>query len=208
MRQSNSVANSSMTTGNESPNHRDLILHSKCGDDAALGELLDKHRDWLKNVAAKELNGRVLSRIDASDIVQQTLLSACRRIEQFEGSTSGEFAAWLGRIHEHNIQDALRRHVTAFKRSTRSEQSISSDQPLADGNASTPSHNAIRDERAEQLRTHLDALPEDQAEAVRLRHLEGWSLAHLAEHFDRSTDSVASLLKRGVENLRNRVHEE
>ena len=54
----------------------------------------------------------------------------------------------------------------------------------------------------------LEILPEDQREAVRLRRLEGRSLAQLADHFGRSKDAVASLLKRGIENLRNQIQDD
>lgn len=194
-----------MNTGNTPSTQRDLILRCRQGDGIALGELLDRHRNWLKHVATTELNGRASGRIDASDLVQQTLLSAFNRFTQFGGSSSGEFAAWLRQIHDRNIHDALRRHVDASKRSTASEQPIADTGALADSSAGTPSEHAIREERAARLRQHLDSLPKDQAEAVRLRHFENWTLAQLSEHFERSTDSVASLLKRGVENLRRRV---
>jgi RNA polymerase sigma-70 factor (ECF subfamily) len=48
----------------------------------------------------------------------------------------------------------------------------------------------------------VETLPEDQREAIRLRYLEGWSLAQIAEHFDRSQVAVAGLLKRGLRGLR------
>lgn len=196
-----------MPTCESLPNQTHLILRSRQGDPGALGELLNRHRAWLKSTAERELNGQVSGRADASDIVQQTLLSAVNLIQQFGGCSSGEFQAWLGRIHERNVQEALRRHVGTRKRSTRLEQRLECPS-LADGKLQSPSEFAIRGERVEQVRQHLESLPNDQAEAVRLRHLEGWSLARLAAHFDRSTDSVASLLKRGLEQLRRRIRQQ
>jgi RNA polymerase sigma-70 factor (ECF subfamily) len=67
---------------------------------------------------------------------------------------------------------------------------------------SSPSHRAIRAEAAIKLARALRQLPEDQREAVRLRHLEGWSLSELAEHFGRSQFAVAGLVKRGLQTLR------
>lgn len=48
----------------------------------------------------------------------------------------------------------------------------------------------------------MQKLPDDQHEAVRLRYLEGWALARIAEHMDRSFDSVVGLVKRGIIRLR------
>ena len=64
----------------------------------------------------------------------------------------------------------------------------------------------MRDEQSVRLAAALAKLPDDQREAVRLRHLEGCTLAELAERFNRSEDAVAALLKRGLENLRKRLH--
>ncbi len=187
---------------------RKLIQRARGGDDAALGQILEGHRDWLRIAAEKELDDNMAARIDASDIVQQTFLSACNRINQFNGGTSGEFIAWITKIQEHNIQDAVRQHVAARKRSASREQGQADPGEVADSEVSTPSQRVMRVERSADLNRALEILPEDQREAVRLRHLEGWSLAQLADHFGRSKDAVASLLKRGIENLRNQIQDD
>ena len=53
-----------------------------------------------------------------------------------------------------------------------------------------------------QIAEALDGLPADQREVVRLRFLEGWAFKEIAAHLERSEDSVAGLLKRGLRNLR------
>jgi RNA polymerase sigma-70 factor (ECF subfamily) len=50
------------------------------------------------------------SKIDASDIVQQTMLDAFAKRDQFRGSTDGELLAWLRQILKNNLADALRDH--------------------------------------------------------------------------------------------------
>ena len=58
-------------------------------------------------------------------------------------------------------------------------------------------------ETAVRLAQALATLPPDQHEAVRLRHLEGWSMQQLTAHFGRSETAVAGLLKRGLRGLRD-----
>ncbi len=60
----------------------------------------------------------------------------------------------------------------------------------------------MRGERAMQLANAMGSLPDDQFEAVRLRHLEGWPVSQIAERMERSELSVAGLLKRGLKSLR------
>ena len=177
-----------------------LISQARAGDEAALGVILDQHRDQLRRLAEKELNEKMSARVDASDIVQQTFLSAWQKVDSFKGESVQEFVAWVYEIHNHNIQDIAREHAGAKKRDVNREQTVHLDGISNDH--STPSQKAMKKERAERVLLVLEKLPEDQREAVRLRHLEGKSLEEMANHFGRSTQAVASLLKRGLENLR------
>ena len=60
-------------------------------------------------------------------------------------------------------------------------------------------------EEAIRLARALVTLPEDQREAVRLRHLEGWSLAEISAHFNRTPAATAGLIKRGMQKLREKL---
>lgn len=189
--------------------HLELIRRARQGDEQALGQLLDGHRAYLKLLAQRAVGGRLDARVDSSDLVQQTCLSAFKNFSGFDGDDEAQFVAWLRTIHERNIRDTIRRHVHTQKRAVGNEQSLDDSRmaAVADGAAvaSSPSQRAMRDEQAVQLAAALAKLPDDQREAVRLRHLEGCTLAELSATFNRSEDAVAALLKRGLENLRKRL---
>jgi RNA polymerase sigma-70 factor, ECF subfamily len=53
----------------------------------------------------------------------------------------------------------------------------------------------------------LTRLPDDQREAVMRHHLQGWSLAELAAHLQRSEGAVAGLLHRGLKQLKQMLSE-
>jgi hypothetical protein len=86
----------------------DLIRQAKDGDETALASLLSAHRDQLRHMADRALPDRLKARVDASDIVQQTCLSAFRQIALFEGSDPAQFAVWLRQIHGRNIKNVVR----------------------------------------------------------------------------------------------------
>jgi RNA polymerase sigma-70 factor (ECF subfamily) len=175
----------------------------------ALGQLLDGHSAYLKLLAQRAVGGRLEARVDSSDLVQQTCLSAFKEFKNFDGDDEAQFVAWLRKIHEHKISDTIRRHVHTQKRAVGNEQSLDDSRMAAGADlaavVSSPSQRAMRDEQAVKLAAALATLSDDQREAVRLRHLEGCTLAELAEKFERSEDAVAALLKRGLENLRKRL---
>lgn len=190
-------------------NHLQANLEAaKSGDPEAIGKVLEHYRDYLRLVARNELDRRVQARVDPSDVVQQTMLEAQQGIGGFRGERSGELAAWLRQILIHNMHQVYDEHLKAQKRSARREQ------PVVDpvdgrqrldwlaGELTTPSQVAMREERAVLLAQAIEALPEDQREAVRLRHLEGCSLRQLATRLERSETAAAGLLKRGMRRLR------
>jgi RNA polymerase sigma-70 factor (ECF subfamily) len=187
----------------------ELLEQARRGDPQALGRLLELHRAALHRLAERQLEGRIAVRVDASDVIQQTFLEAHRSFRQFAGRDARELVAWLQGILDHRVAGAIRDHALLQKRSVRRERSL--DDPCGstaslkqelDGGTSSPSQRAMRGEEAERLSRALAALPDDQREAVRLRHLEGWALADIAGHLGRTPAATAGLIKRGMQALR------
>jgi RNA polymerase sigma-70 factor (ECF subfamily) len=72
---------------------------------------------------------------------------------------------------------------------------------------SSPSQQAMRQEQSLRLAEALATLPELQREVLLLKHCEGWSLDAIAEHLGRTPAAVASLLRRGLKQLRGYLQE-
>jgi RNA polymerase sigma-70 factor (ECF subfamily) len=173
---------------------------------------LDQFRSYLLLLARLRLQRRLQGKLDASDVVQQTLLQAHLGWEQFRGRTAGEQAAWLRQIlarvlanaardhgrdkrdvgRERSLEDALRDSAT------RLEGWLTSDGP-------SPSEQAERHERAVRLAEALAGLPDSQREAVVLRHFQDRSLAEIAAELNCTTAAVTGLLYRGLKTLRQRL---
>jgi RNA polymerase sigma-70 factor (ECF subfamily) len=193
----------------------DLIARARRGDEAALGRLLEENRAAVLAEAGRQLRGRLAARVDPADIVQQTFLEACRDFERFEGHSELQFVSWLRTILNRNIAGQLRDHTRVAKRDLRREWSLDDSQGGGEplwrrivAGQSTPSQRAMQAEDFARLAVALRALTDDQREAVRLRHLEGWPLARIAERLGRSTAATAGLIKRGVQALRERIVED
>jgi RNA polymerase sigma-70 factor (ECF subfamily) len=192
----------------------ELLEQARRGDGEALGRLLELHRPALQHLARRQLDGRVAVRVAASDVIQQTFLEAHRRFGQFAGRGEREWAAWLRAILDHRVAGAIRDHALLQKRTVRREQSMDQGQDSEvglkqglDAGHSSPSQKAMRVEEVVRLEGALGALPEDQREAVRLRHLEGWALADIARRLNRTPAATAGLIKRGMQALRRRLHD-
>jgi RNA polymerase sigma-70 factor (ECF subfamily) len=174
----------------------------------------DRFRSYLRLLAAMQLGQNLRSKLDPSDIVQQTLLQAHRALGDFRGTTDAEMAAWLRQILVHNLAHALR-DFGRDKRDIHRERSL---QAAVDASSarieaglpsdqSSPSQQAQRKERFLELCNALEQLPAAQREAVQLHYWQGCTLAEIAERLDRTPAAVAGLLKRGMRKLRELMGE-
>ena len=173
----------------------------------------EQFRNYLLILARTHLHASVLLRrkLDASDIVQDTLLKAHQALSEFRGATEAEFMGWLRTILANQLADAAR-HFMRRKRDAALEESFretlnSSSGRMARlaGKRTSPSQHVLRGERESLLAEALGRLPEDQATAVSLRYLAEFSVAEIATAMDRTQPAVAGLLRRGLKDLRERL---
>lgn len=195
----------------ESQTVEELLARARAGDQRAAGSLLARYHPYLRLLAQRSLDSRVAVRVAPSDVVQQTCLEAYRDFGAFRGGSEGEWIAWLRRVLQNTVAQSIEQHVLAQKRTIHRERSLELEgeegplRELAELEGSSPSRRILKGEAAVRLAQAIEKLPPDQAEAIRLRHLEGWALGRLAEHFGRSETAVAGLLKRGLRKLRDHL---
>jgi len=173
------------------------------------GPEIEQFRGYLLFLAQLHWDDRLKGHHDPEDLVQQTLQEAHQKWDQFKGTTEAELASWLRQTLAHNMADEIRR-VGRAKRNVNLEQSLaaameSSSARLQDclaADQSTPSERAAKNEQVARLTAALAQLAPLQREAVIRHHLQGISLADLAQELKRSEASVAGLLRRGLAKLR------
>lgn len=173
------------------------------------GLKLERYRGYLRLLARSSVTPRLQQRLEPSDLVQQTLLNAYQRRDQFRGSTDAELAGWLRQVLANQVTDALR-GLNRDKRDISRERSLEArveesfsrvDQWLATEHSS-PSMGAAKAEEKLRLADAMLELPDDQYQAIALHYLQGCALAEVAERLNRSRAAVAGLLHRGLKGLR------
>jgi RNA polymerase sigma-70 factor (ECF subfamily) len=171
---------------------------------------LDRFRSYLRFLARVQLDPRLRTKLDESDVVQQTLLQAHRALDQFRGTSPEEMAGWLRRILARNLAHALR-DLQRGKRDVSRERSFDAsvedssvrlENWLAD-EQSSPSQKAERNERMLAVADAVDALPELQREAVVMHYWQGMAPREIGALLDRTPAAVAGLLQRGLAGLRD-----
>ncbi|MFL5242122.1 MAG: sigma-70 family RNA polymerase sigma factor [Gemmataceae bacterium] len=175
---------------------------------------LTRYRDYLRLLARLNLDPRLQGKVDPSDVVQEALLKAQKSLVQFRGTTEGERVAWLRSILATTLAEFVRRFTrqqrdVALERSLHASLEESSSRLeawLADGNSS-PADLLARQETLVQLAAALESLPEDQRAVLELRYLHGKPIAAIEQATGRSKASIAGLLRRGLDRLRELLEE-
>jgi RNA polymerase sigma-70 factor (ECF subfamily) len=203
----------------EPPDPERLMADARLGHAGALGALLDLYRNYLNLLARTQIDLHLHNRVDSSDVVQETLLDACRDFDRFRGGTEAELLSWLRHILVCNLAAMVQKHVAAHKRDVRRQVSLESRRAELDrssakvescliGNLSSPSERAQRRERAAILADQLAKLPHDYHEVIVLRNLESLSFDEVALRMGRTPGAVRVLWVRALDQLRQLLKRE
>lgn len=197
------------------PNTDDLLASVAAGMSAAREQLLQRHRDRLRRMVAIRLDPRLAPRIDPSDVVQDVLIEANRRLDSYLGTRPIPFYPWLRQIAVDQIGMTYRRHVRAARRSVKLEEPAglpdASAYELAGRLLNTsagPSARLRREEQRIHLRAALDRLPGRDREILALRYLEQLNTAEVAAVLSITESAVKMRLLRAVERLHQLVSRE
>lgn len=194
----------------------ELIQRARDGDDRCVQQLLQRHRNRLRRMVELRMDGRIAARVDPSDIVQDALLEASRRLPKYLRTQPIPYYPWLRQIAWERLVQLHRRHVESLKRSVNREAPAG--MMLADRSVcqlidriaaagSSPSRQVLREEMRDRVRAALEGLKPDHREVLVLRYLEQMSVREIAAVMGISTGAVHMRQLRALELLRATLHD-
>jgi RNA polymerase sigma-70 factor, ECF subfamily len=198
------------------PSVPELIQRCRAGEVAARASLFQRYRHYLHILAQTQLGRHLRAKVDASDLVQQTLLEAHRDFAAFQGVHEGELLAWLRRILAHNLYNEAR-HYAAQQRDAARELSLEQMQRGVDqsslalgqclaADTPSPSSDAVQRESEVQLADALAKLPEDYRQVLLLRVFEELPAEEVAQRMGRTAGAVRMLQMRALTALRDEMN--
>jgi RNA polymerase sigma-70 factor (ECF subfamily) len=167
----------------------ELIARAGGGDSSARDQLLLRHRDRLCRMVAVHLDRRLAARVDPSDVVQEALLDAARKLPAYLRQRPLPFYPWLRRLAWEHLVRLHQRHLHASKRSALREEQrglgLSDESALALAQrlvapGTSPSNRLVREELRGRVRAALAQLPEGDREVLVMCYLEQMSMGEIA----------------------------
>jgi RNA polymerase sigma-70 factor (ECF subfamily) len=191
-----------------------LLRRAREGNAAAREELFEVCRGYLGYVARAQVETWLRVKVDASDLVQQTMLEAHRDFDRFQGKSEKEWLAWLRRILSHNAADFVRRYRGTAKRQARREvrfrdpaDSLSPGAPEPAAPGATPSQEFLQLDNELRVTAALADLPPDYQEVIVLRNLQRLPFSEVAEQMERSRPAAQMLWMRAIRKLKAALEE-
>lgn len=171
----------------------DLVTRATAGDQAALAELFDRHRERLRRMVRLRLDRRLQGRVDASDVLQDAYVDLAEKLPEYNNRGGMPFFLWLRlvvgerllRVHRHHLGAAMRdagREISLHHRGVPQASSASLAAQLL-GQMTSASRAAVRLELQHLLQAALNGMEPIDREVIALRHFE-----------DLSNDEVAAAL--------------
>lgn len=189
-----------------------LLQKAKAGDTSARNELMDRHRASLQQMVRMRLDRKLASRLDSSDIVQDVLIEANRRLDDFIASEGMPFHLWLRQLARDRIIDMHRRHRGAEKRSVEKEQRIQGggfgDRSSLELAAQlrdpelTPAAAALKNELQERFVMALEELSEEDRDIITMRNFEHLTNSEVAQSLGLSQPAAGMRYLRALQRLR------
>ncbi len=187
------------------------LLQNAGGGGPALAVLLERHRNRLRRMVAVRLDSRLAPLVDPSDVVQEALADASRKLDDFLRDRPLPFYPWLRRLAWERIIHFHRHHLQAQKRAVTREERL--DLPLPDesmvlladrlvASGTTPSQRLLRDEQGRRLREVLDRLRPNDREVLVMCYLEELTFGEIGAALEISENAAKVRHFRALERVR------
>jgi RNA polymerase sigma factor (sigma-70 family) len=168
----------------------DLVRQAAQGDRDATDLLVRTYMERVREHVSRRVGVRLRRRLETEDILQSSLALAVRDLEGKDLAFEGErpFVAWLLKITERKIQMAARHHK-AGKRAM--DRQVSLEEPERQSVSMTsPSQEAVRNERADRIRAALGELAHADRHLIEMRVIEGITFKEIAERLGGGTEDA------------------
>ena len=195
----------------------ETLLHEAAhGNREAVEHILGRYRGRLREMVALRLDRRLLGRFDPSDVVQDTLMDASRKLPDYLKRRPLPLYPWLRQLALERLIDLHRQHVKTKKRSVSREEPLDAlpgesaallAQRVA-ASGTNPSARIIQQELRLRVQAALEELAPRDRELLVMLYLEQLSIREAAQSLEITEKAVVMRHLRALDRLQRRLRDE
>lgn len=166
-----------------------------------LAEIVQRMRPHLKFIARQQTQRLPNCKDDESDIVQQSVVKAYERFDQFNGTTTGQWRAWLKKIVRNHAKDVQRYWLQDRRCHKNEEYGSHVMRGLVDKSIDTPSKVIVKEETRLQFDYAMASLTAQEQRLIRWKRLENLTYREIAKRLDVADQTAKKQCEAAVKAL-------
>ena len=190
-----------------------LVDQARNGDEHALMQLFQSHRDRLARMVHLRMDRRVQARVSESDVLQEAYLDLAQQLPNYAKQPDLPFFLWLRRITGQRLAKVHRLHLGQAKRAVGREVSYG-ESPVTEASSiylaadlvdqmTSPSGRMVREEALAKVQEAIDTLADPDREIIALRHGELMSNEEIALLIGISSKAASMRYTRAILRLKD-----
>lgn len=193
-----------------------LLSDARGGDKSAINRLMNGCRDDLRLLVRMRLDRKIRKRVDTSDVVQDILVEAFRRLRSYLENPGLPFPDWLRMIARDRMIEAYRKHRKSANRSMDREETTvlaglgqerqAMTHDTYHSARLTPAAQAIQREISSHIEDAITRLSATDSEIIIMRHYEMLSNQEISHELRLSESAVSVRYVRALRRLKSLLH--
>ena len=172
-----------------------LLTEARNGNPKARSQLMADLKRYLNFVANRQFDRDLQAKMGPSDIVQESMMRAVTKLNQFRGQSVEEFRGWVRQILVNEARQ-MKRELHTQKRDVDRERRFADSQSrdfqaILFDSLPTPGTKAVAEEQNAVVQATLAELNEEQRQIIKWRNWEGLALDEIAKRLDVSVSTAS-----------------
>ncbi len=175
---------------------------------AGLGQLLEQERAHLRKFLERRISRRLVSRIDASDVIQEVFLRAKQALPAYLSNPALPPLIWLRHLSAQVLCEVHRKHLRGVRNPYREGNEIDQLLVISLTSASVSTTNKIEQtDLQSKVIAKLNELNEIDREVLELRHVDGFSLTEIAKILEVQYETTKKRYYRALKRIKDLLAE-
>ena len=181
-----------------SPSNIDLIKQYLAGNEQAIEELLNRHKNGLYSMILLITKDPYI----AEDIFQETFIKIIKLLRKGSYKETGKFSYWVQRIGYNMAIDYFRKHQRSPVLDPETSRDLINNLELR---TTSVEDMYIQRDRNRELHRRIRKLPESQRQVLIMRHYLNMSFQDIADKMGTSVNTALGRMRYALINLRKMI---